>query len=321
MNISEEILKSKNIDVANELNLNDINKLLDPSRNEYEFHDKLILAQKYMTKCANCIYPHYLQVVDKDGLLKRFEEVYLTVKSIVKIFSPELSMRIMNIEESLSLSQNILRLGMLAKEELSKSYHLVDFLKPFEVKITSIKLTIPDKGSTKISNQLFLELKTALTRLAGLCGAAARIAKDWWLSNEDVLVIEDFYDPRKVSKGYLTVLVNNIIKSLADNESVPHQVRKQLTTEMNEVLSDLKKRKSSWNNVLSKLSQTMMVLAALITIGANVDEAYENAKEALNYISTQALSIPKISSKQEAKYTTNVILPPKNEDKNDLDEL
>ncbi|MEL7834262.1 hypothetical protein [Fodinibius sp. Rm-B-1B1-1] len=267
-----------------------LEKLLNPDRSSYELHPQLKIAQNFMHYCSNSIYPNKIIINDELGLLRRFEEVFYAIQSIVEIFSKELNERISDIESKLNLSQNIVRLGMM-RESLSPT-RFVLFRK---IQSQDIELQIPESGYKKLNSQLLLDLKTALERLAGMCGAASREAKKWWLTNEDVFVIEDFYDPRHISKNYLKILVGKIKSSLNEDEQIPAGVVKKLTTELDNVVDELESDKTSWNKVFSTLSQTVIVLAAVVTIAANCDEALQNAKTAFEYISSKSVSVPKVS--------------------------
>ncbi|MDH5718950.1 MAG: hypothetical protein OEZ22_15085 [Spirochaetia bacterium] len=282
------------------LSVVDIEKLLDSNKSAYEFHDALGIGRKYFNKCADCIYPTEIAIIDPDKILNRFEEVYLAIQDIICVFNTELSERISKIETKLDLSQNIVRLGMISSTEFSKKHLLSNIFKSIEFNVSSIKLAIPETGQTTLNTELLLELKTALTRLAGLTSVASKFAKDWWRENEDVFVIKDFYDPRKTSKVYLKSLLDNVLSDLKEKpNNVPEVIKIELTKEIEQTIKELDKRKTSWNSVLSKIAQTVMVIGALVAIGANIDDAYENIKKAFNYISTEALAIPQLPRDQK----------------------
>lgn len=266
----------------------EIEELLDPDHSDYELDAKLEIGRKYMLYCANSLDPSSIKLRDEIGLLKRFEEVFFAIQNIVQIFSSELHERITKIESSLNLSQNVVRLGMVNRRVSSP----ISFLRFLSSR--TIELQIPESGYKKLSSQLLFDFKTALTRLAGMCGTASREAKRWWQTKEDNFVIEDFYDPRHVSKNYLKILIGEIKTSLQEDDQIPSGVIKQLNTELDEVVNELDKEKTSWNKVFSTVSQTVIVLAAVVTITANLDDAYQNAKKAFEYISNQSVSVPRV---------------------------
>lgn len=273
----------------------DLNELLDAKKYDHELHQKLEIGREYMLYCSTCIIPRKLLIEDEVGLLKRFEEVFYAIQNIVEIFSPKLSQKINEIESTLCLSQNVVKLGMVNGALIPQSKgKFSKLLGP-----TPHQLELPEKGATSVSSQLLLEIQTALTRLGGMCGSAAREAKEWWYSNEDVFVIDDFYDPRNVSKSYLKILIGNIKQSLKDDPKVPHAVIVKLGDELNNIEKELDKNKTSWNKVLSKISQTVLILAAVVTITANLDDAYNNALKAFHYISKQSISLPSQPNKQD----------------------
>jgi len=272
-----------------------LEELLNPDTSDYRLHGKLMLARDYMLYCAERIIPKDSAIVDPLGMLKRYEEVLFGIINLVSIFNEELANRIKGIDKSLNLSQNVIRLGMIATDEPQPFSLANRFLQSFKISaftsIAGVELQFPDNQKSHINTSVLIEIQTALNRVGGLCGAASRLAKEWWLSNEDVLVIDDFYDPRKVSKTYLDILIANIQSSIISDERVPNNVLKRLDDELEEIRQELRKGKTSWNKVLSRLSQVVMILAALVTIGAGTDEAYQNSLKAFDYVSNQSISI------------------------------
>jgi hypothetical protein len=275
----------------------ELENLLDPDSSEYELHVKLEIGRKFMLYCSESIDPDNMLITDEEGFLTRFEEVFFAIQSIVEIFSSELYQRILEIESKLNLSQNIVRLGMLERD-LNQIPNLGSFLKKFLLRyFRKIKLYMPEDGYITISPQLLLEIKTALTRLAGMCGASSREAKKWWMSNKDVLFIEDFYDPRRISKNYLAELIVKIKDVLEEDPDDPNDVLIRIHYELNFIYKELEKNKTSWNKVISKLSQIVLMLAALVTISAKLDKAYESSVNAFNYISEQSILRPSVPRK------------------------
>ncbi|MCW9709073.1 hypothetical protein [Fodinibius salsisoli] len=268
----------------------ELEELLEANSSDRKLHGKLKIGQRYMLHCSNCFNPNNFSIEDEENLLIRFEEVFYAIQNIVEVFSLKLFEKIAEIESELNLSQNVVKLGMIdgrlrrpPRGTFSKL-----LLSP------SHKIEIPEKGTVPLTKQLLLEIQTALARIGGLCAAASREAKEWWYSDEDVFVVEDYYDPRNVSKKYLKRLIDDIKESLHEDPNIPEKVIKKLHSELDDVTRELDKGKPSWNKIVSKVSQTVLVLAAVVTIAANLDDAYENAVKAFNYISQQSITVPRV---------------------------
>jgi hypothetical protein len=271
-----------------------IDQMLEPPRWDGDFYMKLEAARDYFEACSRCVYPDLVQIVDSQGLLKRFEEVYLAVYALVKDIAPDLAERLQQLESRLNLSQNVVRLSVVATVELVPPGMLAKLGMRFfgvAINVSNVALTLPDEQKQKPSQELLLDVQVALRRLAGLAGAGSRRAKEYWLSNEDVLVVDGFYDPRKVAKNTVVIYLTQALRDIESNTSIPGPVVKALQAELGSVIEELGRQKTPWNKVLSRLSQVALLLAALVSASADVDKAYQNVLNALNSISRQAVPI------------------------------
>lgn len=292
----------------------DYDKILSPPRQEWDFCNSLENGRDYILRCSDCFYPLHEQVVDKFGLLKRFEEVFLAITNLSRKFNSEITTRMIGIESKLDLSQNVVRLGMLATPDFKNRSIIQSFLYNLagaNLKFPAVSLTIPDRGAIKAGADLLLEIQTTLTRLAGLTGSVARIARDWWYSSEDVIVVDGYYDPRKANKELISDLLQRVVDLVKKNQSIPVPLKESIARELEESIKDLAKTKAPWNKILSRIAQVVMLLGALVTVGANVDEAYKNMQFAINYISREALALSAISNaiehtKEKLELTTTV---------------
>jgi hypothetical protein len=285
-----------------EFDLGKIEIILDPPYVEYEYDDKLTYAKEFMSACADCLNFDDNIVMDTQKLLLRFEEVFLASLKLIEEFNPSLAIRVKEIDSQLQLSHNAVKLSMLS-EKYRKPNALEVLLRTlfkitFEIK--GISIDLPDKGRVKLSEDILVEIRAALYRLSGLMSSAAGDAKKWYRENEDVLVVDGFYDPRRIPKKYLLLLLQRAKSSVEKENKIPPSMKEAILTEITDIEEQLKKNKTSWNKVCSKITQVVMLLSALITIGANIDEAYLNVekaynytKSAMSYIAENALSLPK----------------------------
>lgn len=266
--------------------------LLDPNTPDHQASKKLEIAKRYFQACANCINTEKFFIEDRDGFLLKFEECFFATVQIAEQFNTEICNRIKETEEKLNLSQNAVKLGLLSNRKLRSSSFFNTLFN--EIRISSFSLSLPEQNETRITSQLLLDITTALIRLSNMSGAVSKQAEQWWVKNEDVLIINDLYDPRKINKTHLKKLVEEYKQSIVSiSSTLPGASSEVLENELQDVIDELNKKKTSWNKVLSKISQTILIIAALTTISANVDKAYENGVKVFNYISSRSIEILK----------------------------
>jgi hypothetical protein len=285
-------------DERSEFDLERLDDALDAPRWDGEYEKKLLAIRDYVLACVECIYPESVQVVDSNYLLRRFEEAYLAAAALMRDVDAGLAERLKQLEEELRLSQNVVRLGAVSSKEFVEPSFWSRFARVVTytaVPLAGVTLTLRDDEPQKASAAVLLDVRVALTRLAGLLSTGARRAKEEWLSAQDVLVIEGYYDPRRVAKGFVSIQIKKALDSLAASSSLPLPVQQALKKELTAALNELDHYKVPWNKVLSRLTQVMLVLAALVSAGADIDDAYKNVRAAIEYVSRASTSTPEES--------------------------
>jgi len=265
-------------------------RLLRPPLGRHEYESKLRLGSDYMQAASDCLEVDRLQVVDPHSLLIRFEEVFLTTNRLVRDFDVGHSSRIEGIEAALNLSQNVVLLGTISPDAQRVQPGLLRRLAGAEVHLAGVRLSLGEGEPAVLTASSLLEVKTALNRLFGVLGTTAAIAAEWWKLEQDVVVVDGIYDPRRVPKGGVRLLIQYALDAVKAAPDLPDDARDVVVGELENALEELDRGKTPWSRVLSRVTQVTMVLAALVTIAGGVDDASENLVTAYNH-SRQAIEL------------------------------
>lgn len=251
-------------------------------------------ARKYLAATAETLQIGERRISDPQNLLRRFEEVFLATIAILDQVSPPVAERARAIESELDLSQNLVRISFHRGHSIRNWTLQVRLLSFLGIDFPIPRVTLPNRGEVRVDPDLMVEFRSALHRLSAVVATAQREAERLKRDREDILHLGGVFDPERVSKEYVTHFINRAIKSLQDHQEIPAAVRDSMVESLVDISRDLGERETPWNRVFSKLPQVAWVLAALVTIGANVDDAYDNVRRALDFIGQSSVNFSSV---------------------------
>jgi hypothetical protein len=269
--------------------------LLTRVAHEVEFESKLGLAERYFRYSAECIHIARPQIVDPAGHLARFEEVFLSVVQLLDELNDELSTRAREIEGKYDLSQNVVRLSMVANLKLRGRSDVLSSIATLLIRGTlgvDLKVELPDKGEVPVTQPILIAIRGALTRLASVVNAGKRDADRVFREGLDTAIVEDYFDPRRIARAAVIHHLEIARKNLLSLEGVPDNVRAGIDREIGVILTQLRRPAPSWGTVFSKLTQVAVMVGGLTAFGAQIDECYANIKRAVDIVATSSLVRP-----------------------------
>lgn len=209
-------------------------------------------ARDYFNACAQCIDAGGEKVHDPDGLLCRFEEVFLALRSRIQNLSGDLTTRIDTLDGTHALSQNVVSLGVLAGQ--SAQARRLRTLGNIQLRVLwmFVQTQAPAEPALLSEGKLH-EVKTALIRLAGLMSAASRAAEEYDASVRETLIVDGFYDPRRVSAQRVREMVEDALSEIRGAE-LPEAIRTALQKSLESAADDLNRTGTPWSTVISRVT-------------------------------------------------------------------